>query len=103
MARPVPATKVALVRALSAKADIPQTRVEAVLDALAAFAYAGAPSKRGFSIPGIGRLVVVSRKARRAVNPRTGRHMRVPARRALAFRVSKIAKNAVLKENPDRM
>lgn len=96
MPRPVPATKLDLVRALSAKADVSQTKAEAVLDALAEFAYAGAATKRGFSIPGIGRLSVVKRKARRAVNPRTGRKMRVPSKNALSFRFSLKAKKAVL-------
>lgn len=96
MPRKIPSTKLDLVRALSAKADVSQTKVEEILDALAAFAYAGAPSRRGFSIPGIGRLSVITRKARRAFNPATGRAIRVPAKTALSFRFSKLAKEAIL-------
>ena len=97
MPRTIPSTKLALVRALSAKADVSQTRIEIVLDALAEFAYAGAAaSPRGFSIPGIGRLSVIRRKARRAFNPRTGRAMKVPAKDALSFRFSEKAKSAIL-------
>ncbi len=96
MPRTIPSTKLALVRALSAKADVSQTRIEIVLDAIAEFAYAGAASPRGFSIPGIGRLSVIRRKARRAFNPRTGRAMNVPARDALSFRFSEKAKSAIL-------
>lgn len=96
MPRTIPSTKLALVRALSAKADVSQTRIEIVLDAIAEFAYAGAASPRGFSIPGIGRLSVIRRKARRAFNPRTGRAMKVPARNALSFRFSEKAKSAIL-------
>ena len=97
MPRTIPSTKLALVRALSAKADVSQTRIEIVLDALAEFAYAGAAaSPRGFSIPGIGRLSVIRRKARRAFNPSTGRAMKVPARDALSFRFSEKAKSAIL-------
>ena len=88
MPRTIPSTKLALVRSLSAKADVSQTRIEIILDALAEFAYAGAAaSPRGFSIPGIGRL---------AFNPRTGRAMKVPARDALSFRFSEKAKSAIL-------
>lgn len=96
MPRIIPSTKLALVRALSAKADVSQTRIEIVLDAIAEFAYAGAASPRGFSIPGIGRLSVIRRKARRAFNPSTGRAMKVPARDALSFRFSEKAKSAIL-------
>jgi len=105
MPRTIPSTKLALVRALSAKADVSQTRIEIILDALAEFAYAGAAaSPRGFSIPGIGRLSVIRRKARRAFNPSTGRAMKVPARDALSFRFSEKAKSAILGnlENPPR-
>lgn len=92
----IPKSKLDLVRALSAKADVSQTKVEIMLAALASFAYAGATVGRGFSIPGLGRLCLVKRKARKAFNPKTRKAMKVPAKMALAFRVSDTAKKAVL-------
>ena len=65
-----------------------------VLDALQAIAYREA--KDGFTLPGIGKLVVVNRKARIGRNPRTGEQIQIPAKRALKFRIAKAAKDAVL-------
>ncbi|MBQ7666926.1 MAG: HU family DNA-binding protein [Kiritimatiellae bacterium] len=96
MPRKTPGTKLELVRALSLRADISQTAVRAVLDALVAYAYAGASSKRGFSVPGLGRVKVIRRKARLAVNPSSGERVMLPAHPALAFRFSDDAKKAIL-------
>ena len=49
----------------------------------------------GFTIPGIGKLVVVDRKARAGRNPATGESIQIPAKRSLKFRVAKAAKDAV--------
>jgi DNA-binding protein HU-beta len=69
-------------------------RQMAILDCLAKLAYQNA--KDEFTVPGIGKLVVVNRKARTARNPQTGAEIQVPAKKALKFRISKAAKDAVL-------
>lgn len=92
MAKPM--TKAQLVTRLSDKTEIPKKQVGTLLDQLAATAYKEA--KNGFTIPGIGKLVVVQRKARMGRNPATGEAIRIPAKRALKFRIAKSAKDAVL-------
>jgi DNA-binding protein HU-beta len=57
-------------------------------------AYKGA--KDGFTIPGLGKLVVVSRKARMGRNPATGAAIKIPAKKVLKFRIAKAAKDTVL-------
>jgi DNA-binding protein HU-beta len=47
-------------------------------------------------LPGIGKLVLVNRKARMGRNPRTGEPMPIPAKRVVKFRVAKAAKDAIL-------
>jgi DNA-binding protein HU-beta len=74
--------------------DIPKKKVGELLDDLANIAYKEA--KNGFTLPGFGKLVVVQRKARIGRNPATGEPIKIPAKRALKFRVSKAAKDAVL-------
>lgn len=64
------------------------------LDELVALAYKEA--KKSFVIPGLGKLVVVSRKARMGRNPATGEMMKIPAKKVLKFRIAKQAKDAVL-------
>jgi DNA-binding protein HU-beta len=87
-------TKAQLVNRLSQDLDIPKKKVGELLDDLANIAYKEA--KNGFTLPGFGKLVVVQRKARIGRNPATGEPIKIPAKRALKFRVSKAAKDAVL-------
>ncbi|OGU89677.1 MAG: DNA-binding protein, partial [Ignavibacteria bacterium RIFOXYA12_FULL_35_25] len=53
-------------------------------------------AKKSFVVPGLGKLVVVNRKARMGRNPATGQTMQIPAKRVLKFRIAKAAKDAVL-------
>ena len=64
------------------------------LDDLTSLAYKEA--KNSFTIPGIGKLVLVNRKARMGRNPATGEEIKIPAKRVVKFRVSKKAKDAIL-------
>ena len=79
---------------LSNKTGLPKKSVNQFLDELMALAYKEA--KNGFTLPGLGKLVVVSRKARMGRNPQTGEAIKIPAKRVLKFRVAKAAKDAVL-------
>ena len=65
-----------------------------VLDLLAALAYKNA--KNTFTLPGVGKLVLVNRKARVGRNPSTGATINIPAKRVVKFRVAKAAKDAIL-------
>jgi len=87
-------TKAQIVAELAKKTDQTKKAVAELLDEMAALAYKQA--KNGFTIPGIGKLVVVRRKARKGRNPATGEVIRIPAKRALKFRIAKAAKDAVL-------
>jgi DNA-binding protein HU-beta len=66
----------------------------AFVDELVKLAYKEA--KNGFTIPGLGKLIIVNRKARLGRNPATGETIQIPAKRVLKFRIAKAAKLAVL-------
>lgn len=68
--------------------------VAAYFDELAKLAYAEA--KDGFTIPGIGKLVLVDRAARTGRNPATGETIQIPAKKVVKFRVAKACKDAIL-------
>jgi len=53
-------------------------------------------AKKGFTIPDVGKLVVVKRKARMGRNPQTGEPIKIPAKTVLKFRISKACKEAAL-------
>ena len=64
------------------------------LEALVALAYKNA--KNSFTLPGLGKLVLVNRKARMGRNPATGETIKIAAKRVVKFRVAKAAKDAIL-------
>jgi DNA-binding protein HU-beta len=53
-------------------------------------------AKDTFTIPGLGKLVLVNRKARVGRNPATGETIQIKAKRVVKFRVAKAAKDAIL-------
>ena len=95
MAKAKPLTKSQIIVKLAEQNDMTKKDVSAFLDSLAQLAYKQA--KKGFTIPGIGKLVVVKRKARMGRNPATGETIKIPAKTVLEFRISKVAKDAALK------
>ncbi len=89
-----PMTKSQIVAALAEELDIPKKTSAAYLEALATMAHREA--RNGFTIPGIGKLVVRKYSARKGRNPQTGETIDIPARKRLKFVVAKAAKDAAL-------
>lgn len=88
-------SKAAIVNHLAQEAEISKKAMTEFLEHLAALSYKEA--KNGFTIPNIGKLVVANQKARIGRNPQTGEAIKIPAKRVLKFRISKVCKDAVLK------
>lgn len=76
------------------KFSLTKAQAAAILDELARLAAREAAN--GFTIPGIGKLVVVNRKARTGRNPATGETIQIPAKTVLKFRIAKACKEAAL-------
>lgn len=87
-------TKSQIIAQVADDADITKVQAKAAIESLVAQAYKGA--RDGFTIPGLGKLVVVNRKARLGRNPATGETIQIPAKRVLKFRIAKAAKEAIL-------
>jgi DNA-binding protein HU-beta len=88
-----PLTKSQMISKLADQTGLTKKDVKNVLEEMVQLAYKEAP--RGFTIPGLGKLVVRHRKARMGRNPATGEQIHIPAKKALKFRISKAAKDAV--------
>ena len=86
-------TKSQIVGGLADKTGLSKKDVANLLAEMTALAY-NAP-KAGFTIPGLGKLVVVNRKARMGRNPATGATIKIPAKRVLKFRIAKQAKDSI--------
>jgi DNA-binding protein HU-beta len=87
-------TQSQIIAKLSETLELPKKQVKSFLDNLADLAYKEA--KNGFTIPGLGKLVLVQRKARLGRNPATGEQIKIPAKKVVKFRVSKAAKDAIV-------
>ena len=85
-------TKAQTIASLSEKSGLSKKEVKDFLDLLADLAHKEA--KNGFTIPNVGKLVIVNRKARMGRNPATGEEIKIPAKRVLKFRIAKAAKDA---------
>jgi DNA-binding protein HU-beta len=87
-------TKAAIVTFFSDKLGLTRKLTASFLEEQAKLA--AKEAKNGFTIPGMGKLVLVARKARMGRNPQTGEAIKIPARRVVRFRVAKAMKDAVL-------
>ena len=76
------------------KFEIKKKVVTEIFAELATLAYKEAPNQ--FPFPGIGKLVLVDRKARVGRNPATGETIQIPAKKVVKFKVAKAAKDAIL-------
>lgn len=90
-------TKSQTVATIAEKVGITKKQAAQTLDVLADLAYKNA--KNTFTVPGIGKLVLVNRAARTmtmAFGPKKGQTIKVAAKRVVKFRVAKAAKEAIL-------
>ena len=87
-------TKSQIVVAVAEASEISKKQAVVALETLSALAYKNA--KNGFTLPGLGKLVLVNRKARMGRNPATGEAIQIKAKKVVKFRVAKAAKDAIL-------
>ena len=89
-----PLTKSQIAAEIAEKANVPKRTAVEILEHIADLAYKNA--KNSFTLPGLGKLVLVNRKARIGRNPATGAEIKIPAKKVVKFRVAKACKDAVL-------
>ncbi len=89
-------TKSQVLAALAESTSMSKKDVASFLDKIVELAYQEVKSSGECTIPGVGKLVRVNRKARMGRNPATGEEIKIPAKTVVKFRVSKIAKEAIL-------
>ena len=87
-------TKSQIIGSVAETTGITKKQAAATLEAIVSLAYKNA--KNSFTLPGLGKLVLVNRKARMGRNPATGATIKIAAKRVVKFRVAKAAKDAIL-------
>jgi DNA-binding protein HU-beta len=67
-----------------------------IVEEVAALAIAETKKVGVFTLPGIGKLVLSKRKARKGFNPATGEQINIPAKTVVKMRVAKACKEAIV-------
>ena len=91
-----PITKSQLTGELAEKLGITKKDVGGFMDALAQIACRETKKNGAFTLPGIGKLVLVKRKARIGRNPATGEEIKIKAKTVVKFRVAKACKDSII-------
>ena len=96
MAAVKPMTKTQIVAHFADKFSIPKKQVAVMFDELAGLAAAQAKKVGAFTIPGVGKITKVKRKARKGRNPATGEPIKIPAKTVVKARLSKAFSESVV-------
>ncbi len=91
-----PLTMNQIIKKISDQTDLPTKSVKTVLNCLNDVACKEVKSSGTCRVCNLGKLKLISRKARMMRNPQTGKQIKVPAKKVVKFRVSKALKEAVL-------
>ncbi|HBR55922.1 MAG TPA: DNA-binding protein [Blastocatellia bacterium] len=88
-------TQTEIVGSLAETSGMTKKDVKGLFDALAALATKEVKKNGEFTLPGFGKLVKATRKAREGRNPATGKTIKIPAKTTVKFRLGKAMKDAV--------
>jgi len=91
-----PMTKSQIVSHFAEKFELSKKTASGIIEEVAALAVSETKKTGSFTIPGIGKLVLVKRKARMGRNPATGEAIKIPAKTVVRMRVAKAAKEAIV-------
>ena len=89
-------TQSQILQTLAEQCEITKKDADSLMTTLAQTAIKEVKKNGVFVLPGIGRLVRVDRKARMGRNPATGAAIKIPAKKAVKFRIAKAAKDAIV-------
>jgi len=78
------------------KFEVSKKAAASMIDEYAALAIAETKKKGAFVLPGIGKSVLVRRKARMGRNPATGKAIKIPAKTVVKIRPAKAFKEATV-------
>ncbi len=89
-------TKSQIVSHFAGKFELSKKASATILDEVAALAVSETKKAGSFTLPGIGKLVLVKRKARMGRNPATGATIKIPAKTVVKMRMGKAVKEAIV-------
>ena len=89
-------TKGQIVSHFADKFEVSKRAAGSMIDEMAALAIAETKKKGAFVLPGVGKTVLVKRKARMGRNPATGKAIKIPAKTVVKIRLAKSFKEAII-------
>ena len=89
-------TKGQIVTHFAGKFEVSKKAAASMIEEYAALAIAETKKKVAFVLPGIGKSVLVKRKARKGRNPSTGQEIKIPAKTVVKIRPAKAFKEAIV-------
>ncbi len=89
-------TKGQVISHIAEKFEIPKKTAASIIEEYAALAIEEIKKKGAFVLPGIGKSVLVKRKARIGRNPQTGEEIKIPAKTVVKIRPAKVFKEAIV-------
>jgi DNA-binding protein HU-beta len=91
-----PMTKFQIVSHFAEKFEISKKMASGIIEEVAALAVSETKKTGSFTLPGIGKFVLVKRKARMGRNPGTGEVIKIAAKTVVKMRIAKAAKEAIV-------
>ncbi len=89
-------TKGQIITYFAEKFETSKRIAASMIDEMAALAIAETKKNGAFVLPGIGKTVLVKRKARMGRNPATGKEIKIPAKTVVKIRPAKAFKEAIV-------
>ncbi len=91
-----PLTKSQVVNHFAEKFELSKKTTSSIIDEMAILATNETKKAGAFVFPGVGKLVLVKRKARVGRNPATGEAINIPAKTVVKMRIAKACKDAIV-------
>ncbi|HLM61357.1 MAG TPA: HU family DNA-binding protein [Pyrinomonadaceae bacterium] len=88
-------TQTDIINHLAEKSGMKKADAKEFFNSLAALATSEVKKNGEFTLPGFGKLVKATRKAREGRNPATGDTIKIPAKTTVKFRLGKAMKDSI--------
>lgn len=88
-------TQTDIINHLAEKSGMKKADAKEFFNSLAALATSEVRKNGEFTLPGFGKLVKATRKAREGRNPATGATIKIPAKTTVKFRLGKAMKDSI--------
>ncbi len=92
-------TKSQIAAVVAEKVELKKKQAAMAIETLSTLACKETKKRGVFVVPGLGKLVLVNRPARKMImrfGPKAGKEITVPAKKVVKFRIAKAAREAIL-------